>query len=105
VKYDVTETLTKCPHFKDSKKSCNFTRNNIKIKKMDLNTLINARLEMMGNDRPSSSCSTHGDTRKEAIAQAIEFLQREYESNELDEPSEYGYRVNVEIFKKGKPRF
>ena len=43
--------------------------------------------------------------RKEAIAQAIEFLQREYESNELDEPSEYGYRVNVEIFKKGKPRF
>ena len=44
---------------------------------MDLNTLINARLEMMGNDRPSSSCSTHGDTRKEAIAQAIEFLQRE----------------------------
>ncbi len=72
---------------------------------MDLNTLINARLEMMGNDRPSSSCSTHGDTRKEAIAQAIEFLQREYESNDTDEPSEYGYRVNVEIFKKGKPRF
>ena len=72
---------------------------------MDLNTLINARLEMMGNDRLSSSCSTHGDTRKEAIAQAIDFLQREYESNELDEPSEYGYRVHVEIFKKGKPRF
>ena len=72
---------------------------------MDLNTLINDRLEMMGNDRPSSSCSTHGDTRKEAIAQAIDFLQREYESNELDEPSEYGYQVKVEIYKKGKPRF
>ena len=72
---------------------------------MDLKTLIEAQMELMGNDHPSGACSAHGDTRKEAIKQAIEYLQKEYNTNDKDEPSEYGYRVNVEIFKKGKPRF
>lgn len=72
---------------------------------MDLHTLIQAQMELIGNDHPSGSCGVHGDTRKEAIKQAIEYLQREYNTNDKDESSEYGYRVQVEIFKKGKPKF
>lgn len=47
---------------------------------MDLHTLIEAQMELMGNDHPSGSCGVHGDTRKEAIKQAIEYLQGEYNS-------------------------
>ena len=36
---------------------------------------------------------------------AEEALQKSLTNTERDEPSGYGYRINVEIFKKGKPRF
>ena len=44
-------------------------------------------------------------TRRDVIEQAIEYLQKLLANTERDEPSGYGYRINVEIFKKGKPRF
>lgn len=34
---------------------------------MDLKTLIDAQMELMGNDHPSGACGVHADTRKEAI--------------------------------------
>ena len=49
---------------------------------MDLHTLVQAQMELMGNDQPVASCGLHGATRRDVIEQA-----------------------NVEIFKKGKPRF
>ena len=72
---------------------------------MDLHTLIQAQMEMMGNDQPMGSCGLHGISRREVIEQAIEYLTKELSNTERDEPSEYGYRISVEIFKKGKPRF
>lgn len=76
-----------------------------KDKIMDLHTLIQAQMELMGNDQPVASCGLHGATRRDVIEQAIEYLQKSLANTERDEPSGYGYRINVEIFKKGKPRF
>lgn len=72
---------------------------------MDLHTLIQAQMEMMGNDQPMGACGLHGTSRRDVIEQAIEYLTKELDNTERDEPSEYGYRISVEIFKKGKPRF
>lgn len=72
---------------------------------MDLAAFINAKMELMGNDMPSGMCGLHGVSRKDIIEQAIEYLTKELNNTERDEPSEYGYRVSVEIFKKGKPKF
>lgn len=72
---------------------------------MDLHTLIQAQMELMGNDQPVASCGLHGATRRDVIEQAIEYLQKSLANTERDEPSGYGYRINVEIYKKGKPRF
>lgn len=72
---------------------------------MDLHTLIQAQMELMGNDQPVASCGLHGATRRDVIEQAIEYLQKSLANTERDEPSGYGYRINVEIFKKGKPRY
>ena len=76
-----------------------------KDKIMDLHTLVQAQMELMGNDQPVASCGLHGATRRDVIEQAIEYLQKSLANTERDEPSGYGYRINVEIFKKGKPRF
>lgn len=59
----------------------------------------------MGNDQPVAFCGLHGATRRDVIEQAIEYLQKSLANTERNEPSGYGYRINVEIFKKGKPRF
>lgn len=67
---------------------------------MDLHTLIQAQMELMGNDQPVASCGLHGATRRDVIEQAIEYLQKSLANTERDEPSGYGYRINVEIFKK-----
>uniref|UniRef100_UPI0025DC5A65 hypothetical protein n=1 Tax=Segatella hominis TaxID=2518605 RepID=UPI0025DC5A65 len=72
---------------------------------MDLQTLVQAQMELMGNDQPVASCGLHGATRRDVIEQAIEYLQKSLANTECDEPSGYGYRINVEIYKKGKPRF
>lgn len=72
---------------------------------MDLHTLIQAQMELMGNDQPVSSCGLHGNSRRDVIEQAIEYLQKELANTECDEPSEFGYRIKLEILKKGKPRF
>lgn len=71
---------------------------------MDLKTLIEAQLELMGSDMPAGSCSTHGKTKREVVENAIKFLQEQLTGDNIDESSEYGYRIHVEIFKKGKPR-
>ena len=42
---------------------------------MDLHTLIQAQMELMGNDQPVASCGLHGATRRDVIEQAIEYLQ------------------------------
>ena len=68
---------------------------------MDLATLIKARMEMMNGDFPLCSTGIHGTTKEEVIKQAIDFLNREL-LVEDEEPSEYGYRISVEILKKGK---
>ena len=68
---------------------------------MDLHTLIQAQMELMGNDQPVASCGLHGATRRDVIEQAIEYLQKSLANTERDEPSRYGYRINVEIIKKG----
>lgn len=68
---------------------------------MDLHTLIQAQMELMGNDQPVASCGLHGATRRDVIEQAIEYLQKSLANTERDESSGYGYRINVEIFKKG----
>lgn len=68
---------------------------------MDLHTLIQAQMELMGNDQPVASCGLHGATRRDVIEQAIEYLQKSLANTERDELSGYGYRINVEIFKKG----
>ena len=43
---------------------------------MDLHTLIQAQMELMGNDQPVASCGLHGATRRDVIEQAIEYLQK-----------------------------
>lgn len=68
---------------------------------MDLQTLVQAQMELMGNDQPVASCGLHGATRRDVIEQAIEYLQKSLANTECDEPSGYGYRINVEIYKKG----
>lgn len=40
---------------------------------MDLHTLIQAQMELMGNDQPVASCGLHGATRRDIIEQAIEY--------------------------------
>lgn len=72
---------------------------------MNLQTLIKAQMELLGDDMPAGMCGIHGKTRKEVILQAIEYLEKQYQDEEKDEFSEYGYRIQVEIFKKGKPKF
>lgn len=67
---------------------------------MDLQTLIQAQMDLMGDDQPVASCGLHGATRRDVIEQAIEYLQKSLANTERDEPSGYGYRINVEIFKK-----
>lgn len=42
---------------------------------MDLHTLIQAQMELMGNDQPVASCGLHDATRRDVIEQAIEYLQ------------------------------
>lgn len=74
--------------------------NNLRMKTMDLATLIQARKEMMNNDFPLCSTGIHGTTKEEVIKEAIEFLNRELLVKD-EEPSENGYRISVEIFKKG----
>lgn len=44
---------------------------------MDLHTLIQAQMEMMGNDHPMGSCGLHGSSRRDVIKQAIEYLTKE----------------------------
>lgn len=46
-----------------------------KDKIMDLHTLVQAQMELMGNDQPVASCGLHGATRRDVIEQAIEYLQ------------------------------
>ena len=41
---------------------------------MDLQTLVQAQMELMGNDQPVASCGLHGATRRDVIEQAIEYL-------------------------------
>ena len=41
---------------------------------MDLHTLVQAQMELMGNDQPVASCGLHGATRRDVIEQAIEYL-------------------------------
>ena len=72
---------------------------------MDSHPLAQAQIELMGNDQPVASCGLDGATRWDVIEQAIEYLQKSLANTECDEPSGYGYRINVEIYKKGKPRF
>ncbi len=72
---------------------------------MDIQTLIQAQMEIMGNDQPKSACGLHGTSRRDVIEQAIKYLAEELTKTDQDEPSQYGYRISVEIFKKGKPRF
>ena len=43
---------------------------------MDLHTLIQAQMELMGNDQPVASCGLHGATRRDVIEQAIEYLPK-----------------------------
>lgn len=68
---------------------------------MNLATLLQARKEMMNNDFPLCSTGIHGATKEDVIKEAIDFLNRELMVKD-EEPSEYGYRISVEIFKKGK---
>ena len=43
---------------------------------MDLQTLIQAQMDLMGDDQPVASCGLHGATRRDVIEQAIEYLQK-----------------------------
>ena len=70
---------------------------------MDLATLLQAKMEMMNNGIPLCSTGIHGSTKEDVIKKAIDFLNRQL-LIEDDEPSEYGYRISVEILKKGKPK-
>lgn len=54
---------------------------------MDLHTLIQAQMELMGNDQPVASCCLHGATRRDVIEQAIEYLQKSLANTEREEPS------------------
>lgn len=69
---------------------------------MDLATLLQAKMEMMNNGFPLCSTGIHGSTKEEVIKEAIDFLNRQLLVKD-DEPSEYGYRISVEILKNGKP--
>ena len=71
---------------------------------MDLATLLQAKMEMMNNGIPLCSTGIHGSTKEDVIKKAIDFLNRELLVMDDDEPSEYGYRISVEIFKKEKPK-
>ena len=41
---------------------------------MDLHTLIQAQMELIGNDLPVASCGLHGATSSDVIEQATEYL-------------------------------
>jgi len=64
------------------------------------------QLQKMGNDQFRLGFSFTRDTVKEAIEEAIKNLQEYLEEHKDDEPEEapYGYYLNFEFFKKGKPK-
>lgn len=64
------------------------------------------QLQKMGNDQFRLGFSFTRDTEKEAIEEAIKNLQ-DYLNEHKDDESEdapYGFYLNLEFFKKGKPK-
>ena len=63
-------------------------------------------LQKMGNDEFRMGFQYPGATKEEVIGEAIKRLQEYLENHKDDEPEEapYGYRINLEFFKKGEPK-
>lgn len=53
---------------------------------MDLHTLIQAQMELMGNDQPVASCGLYAATRRDVIEQAIEYLQKSLANTNATSP-------------------
>jgi hypothetical protein len=74
-----------------------------KFSEMDIALM---ELQKMGNDEFKMGFQYPGKTKEEVLTKAIERIQEYIEEHKGDEPEDapYGFRVNFEIFKKGKPK-
>lgn len=74
-----------------------------KYSEMDM---VLMELQKIGNDEFRMGFNHPGATKEEVIGEAIKRLQEYLEEHKDDEPEDapYGYRVNFEFFKKGKPK-
>ena len=68
--------------------------------------MVLMELQKIGNDEFKMGFQYPGQTKEDVINEAIKRLQDYLENHKNDEPEEapYGYRVNFEFFKKGKPK-
>jgi hypothetical protein len=75
------------------------------MKKYTETDYVMMKMQMLGNDRLAFGFAKHYDTEVEMYEDLIANLQERLEEakNNPDEPSKYGYRVELEAFKKGEP--
>ena len=75
------------------------------MKKYTETDYVMMKMQMLGNDRLAFGFSKHYDTEVEMYEDLIANLQERLEEakKNSDEPSKYGYRVELEAFKKGEP--
>jgi len=74
-----------------------------KFSEMDM---IMMELQKIGNDEFMLGFQYPGNTLEEVLTEAIKKLQDYLENNKenKDKVSPYGYRINLELFKKGEPK-
>ena len=74
-----------------------------KFSEMDM---VLMELQKMGNDEFRMGFQFNGETKEEALTKAIERIQEYLNEHKDDEPEDapYGFKVNFEFFKKGKPK-
>lgn len=74
-----------------------------KFSEMDM---IMMELQKIGNDEFMLGFQYPGNTLEEVLTEAIKKLQDYLENNKenKDKVAPYGYRINLELFKKGEPK-
>ena len=72
-----------------------------KFSEMDIALM---HMQLLGDDKMMYGNSNHGDTIEELVNETIKDLQIYLEKNKdsISEKSENGFRINIELYKKGK---
>jgi hypothetical protein len=75
------------------------------MKKFSEMDMVMMELQKIGNDTFRMGFQYPGSTQMEVIDEAIKRLQEYREQHKNDEPEDapYGFRINLELFKKGEP--